>query len=183
MTVFPGLAETRRRGIAEFVAVVVAHALLSTIFTYPLAARLTTVSYKIHAVGDAQYSVWNVAWVAHALLTDPLHVLDANIFYPARGTLIYSEPNLLAGVLGAPVYWWTGGNPYATLNAVVLLSFVLSGTASYYLVRYLVHDRRAAMVAAICFAYLSLRLLTIRSHPASAHRANAARVLGVSPPG
>ena len=34
-----------------------------------------------------------------------------------------------------------------------LSPFVLSGVATYYLVRYLVHDRRAAAIAAVCFAY------------------------------
>ena len=153
MITSPGVVTRRRSSIAEFVTIVLGHVGLSVILTYPLALQLTTVSYKIHAVGDAQYSVWNVAWVAHALLNDARQVLEANIFYPEHRTLIFSEPNLLAGALGMPVYWWTGGNPYATLNAVVVLSFVLSGTATYYLVRYLVHDRRAAFVSAICFAY------------------------------
>ena len=37
--------------------------------------------------------------------SDPLHVFDANIFYPHRWTLAYSEANLGAGALAAPVYW------------------------------------------------------------------------------
>ena len=52
-----------------------------------------------------------------------------------------------------PVYWLTGGNPYATHNSVVLLSFVLSAAGTYYLTRYLVGDRRAAVIAAISFAF------------------------------
>jgi hypothetical protein len=93
-----------------------------------------------------------VAWVAHALLNDPLNVFNANIFFPHKGTLSYSEANLAAGALGVPVYWLTR-NPYATHNFVVLLSFVLSATGTYYLIRYITHDRRAAIVGAICFAY------------------------------
>ena len=54
--------------------------------------------------GDGQLSIWNVAWVARTLAVDPLHVFDANIFYPHRNTLAYSENNLGAGVL-APVGW------------------------------------------------------------------------------
>jgi hypothetical protein len=44
-------------------------------------------------------AIWNVAWVARTLVTDPLHVFDANIFYPHRQTLSYSESNLGAGIL------------------------------------------------------------------------------------
>jgi len=120
--------------------------------TFPLAFRLGTHGYRLHVVGDHQYSVWNVAWVAHALSTNPLRVLDANIFYPHRWTLLYSEANLAAGVIGLPVYWLTG-NAFATHNFVVLSSFVLSGTGTYYLVRYLTRDRRAATISAVAFAF------------------------------
>src|SRR5262249_36142713 len=102
--------------------------------------------------GDTQFSVWNVAWVARALLVDPTGVLDANIFYPHRWTLAYSEMNIGAGVLAAPVYWATG-SPYASLNIAVLASFVLASLGMYYLARYLVHDRGAALISAICFAF------------------------------
>jgi hypothetical protein len=85
-------------------------------------------------------------------MTDPLHVLDANIFYPHRWTLIYSEANLLAGVLGIPALWLTS-TAYAAHNSALLLSFVLSGASMYYLARYLTDDRRAAVIASICFAY------------------------------
>ena len=97
---------------------------------------------------DGQFSIWNVAWVARTLVVDPLHVFDANIFYPHRWTLAYSETNLGAGILAIPVYWLTR-NPYAAHNFVFLLSFVLSGTGTYYLVRYLAGDRRAAAVAGL----------------------------------
>ena len=125
---------------------------LTIALTYPLVFQLSTLGYKLHLPGDGQYSVWNVAWVGHALLTDPLHVLDANIFHPQRSTLIYSEANLVAGLLGTPALWLTG-NAYAAHNSALLLSFVLSGASTYYLIRYLTHDRRAAAIAGICFAY------------------------------
>jgi hypothetical protein len=123
---------------------------LTIVLTYPLAFRLRSIGRVDN--GDGQFSIWNVAWVARTLVLDPLHVFDANIFYPHRWTLAYSESNLGAGALAVPVYWVTR-NPYAAHNAVLLLSFVLSATGTYYLVKYLVDDRRAAVVAAICFAY------------------------------
>jgi hypothetical protein len=130
----------------------VGFSLLTIALTYPLAFHLGTLGYKLQVPGDSQYSVWNVAWVAHALLEDPLGVFDANIFYPHRWTLIYSEANLLAGALGVPVQWLLG-NAYATHNFVLLFSFVLSALGTYYLVKYITHDRRAAAIGAVCFAY------------------------------
>jgi len=54
--------------------------------------------------GDGRFSLWNIGWVAHALTTDPLNVWNANIFFPSRTTLAYSEANLLAGAFAAPIY-------------------------------------------------------------------------------
>src|SRR5258706_12255033 len=137
--------------VREAVIVALGFGLVTVILTYPLAFHLGSLAYRLDN-GDGQFSVWNVAWVAHALTTDPFHVFDANIFYPHRLTLFYSESNLVAGALAAPVYW-ASGSAYAAHNFVVLLSFVLAASAMYYLVRYLIQDRRAALVAALCFAY------------------------------
>jgi hypothetical protein len=134
----------------ELVLVLVAAAIVTAALTYPMAFRISEVGRADTA--DGQYSLWNVAWVSHALLVDPLHVFDANIFYPHRDTLAYSESNLGAGVMGLGMYWATH-NPYATLNFAALLSFALTAVGTYYLVRYVIEDRRAAAVSAICFAF------------------------------
>ena len=137
-------------GVKEFALVLFAGAALAVAMTYPTGFELGRVG-RVDK-GDGQLSIWNVAWVARTLVVDPRHVFDANIFYPHRGTLAYSENNLGAGALAIPVYWATR-NPYAAHNFVMLLSFVLSGAGMYYLVRYLTGDRRAAAVSAIGFAF------------------------------
>ena len=126
-------------------------AALTALLTFPLAFHLGSLAYRIDN-GDGQFSIWNVAWVARALVLDPLHVFDANIFYPHRMTLAYSEANLGSGALAIPVYWATR-NPYAAHAFVVLLSFLTSAVGTYYLVRYLVGSRTAAIVAAIGFGF------------------------------
>ncbi len=138
------------RGRRELALVLLGFGALTIALTYPLAFHPGSVGRVDN--GDGQLSIWNVAWVARTLVVDPLHVFDANIFYPHRWTLVYSETNLGAGALAIPVYWATR-NPYAAHNFVLLLSFVLSATGTYYLIRYLVDDRRAALIAAIGFAY------------------------------
>src|SRR3954469_15383201 len=102
--------------------------------------------------GDGQFSIWNVAWVAHALTTDPLNVWNANIFYPSRMTLAYSEANLLAGLLAAPVYALSH-SPVLALNLVLIASFVLSAVAMFALVSYLTGDRRAGAVSGVAFGF------------------------------
>jgi hypothetical protein len=101
---------------------------------------------------DGQYSLWNVAWVARTMVADPVHLFDANIFHPHRGTLLYSEANLVAGALAVPAFWATR-NPYIAHNTVVLMAFFLSALGTYWLVVYLTCNRWAGTVSAICFAF------------------------------
>jgi hypothetical protein len=124
-----------------------------------LAVTLTCLlALKINHVGrlntgDGQFSLWNVAWVAHALTTAPGQLFNANIFYPHDDTLAYSESNILNGILGIPVWLATGGNPFATHNFVVLLGFVASFLSAYALARYLTGHRGAALLCAVAYAY------------------------------
>ena len=149
MTRVPAAGASARHG-PHWAGVLVAAALLTALFTYPIAFKLGRVGRVDN--GDGQLSIWNVAWVARTLAVDPLHVFDANIFYPHRGTLAYSENNLGAGALAMPVYWATR-NPYAAHNSAVLLAFVLAFVGTYYLVRYLTQDWRAAAMSAVWFAF------------------------------
>lgn len=140
----------RLRGLTETAGVLAAACLLTAALTYPLlfkldrAARLDT--------GDGMFSIWTVAWVAHALTTDLSVLYDANIFYPHSGALAFSEANLVAGAIGVPV-WTLTHNPYLTHNFVVVLSFVISCAGAYYLARYLTGNRGAAAVTAVMFAF------------------------------
>jgi hypothetical protein len=137
-------------GARELGAVLAVAALLACALTFPFVAQMTHVGRVDNFDGD--FGIWNVAWVARTLVVHPTRVLDANIFYPRHRTLVYSETNLGAGALAIPAYWATR-NPYFAFNFVFLLSLVLSAVGAYYLVRYLVGDRRAAAVSGICFGF------------------------------
>src|SRR5437867_1667168 len=95
--------------------------------------------------GDAQFSVWNVAWVAHSLVDDPRHLFDSNIFFPHTGALAYSEANLVAGAIAAPVYAITR-NPIVTYNVVVFVVLVAAFLTMWALVRHLTGSWTAALV-------------------------------------
>jgi hypothetical protein len=125
---------------------------ISVAVTWPMTARLGS-SGRLEN-GDARFSIWNVSWVAHALTSDPANVWNANIFYPQKGTLAYSEANLVAGAIGVPA-WIATHNPYATSNFTILMAFVLAALAMYGLVRYLTGSRWGAALAAVSFAFCS----------------------------
>jgi hypothetical protein len=140
----------RLRGASEATAVWLAALVLACVFTYPYALKLDHGGRL--ATNDGQWSVWVVSWVAHALTTDPLSVYHANIFHPHRDALAFSEGNLVAGAIAAPV-WLLTRNPYTTHNVLFIFSFALSSAGAYFLVRYLTGSRYAAMVAGLMFAY------------------------------
>ena len=137
-------------GWREALSVLAAGAILAAILTYPFVTQLDRVGRSENS--DGQFSIWNVAWVARTLIADPGNLFNANIFYPHRRTLAFSENNLAAGILAVPVYWATK-NPYLTLNAVFLATLIFSFAGAYYLTRHLTGDRRAAAISGICFAF------------------------------
>lgn len=130
--------------------VVLGGILLSGVFTYPYILQFGT-SGRLDT-NDGRWSIWVVSWVAHALTTEPSTLFRANIFYPHDNALAFSEGNIVEGVIGIPV-WLLTHNAYATHNFVFLFAFAQSFVATYYLVRRLTGDRRAAIVSGVMFAF------------------------------
>lgn len=146
----PPVSGSRSRSLAEAIGVFSLSIAAAILLTYPLAFELGHVG-RIE-VADGQWSIWVITWVARTIVADPRHIFDANIFYPHKNALAFSEINLGGGLLGAPVYWLTR-NPYATHNFVILAALVLAAVGMYYLCRRLTGHRGAAAVAAVTFAF------------------------------
>jgi hypothetical protein len=134
----------------EWAVVVSSAFLLAVILLWPLAGQLSTAG-RIDT-GDGRFSIWNVAWVAHAITTDPRNLYNANIFFPHDNTLAFSEANIVAGVIAIPA-WLVTQHPLAASNWTILCSFVLSFLAMYALGRRLTGSPAGAAFAAVHFAY------------------------------
>ena len=151
----------REPGFRAWLAVAtVVGVVMVTALTYPLVPKMGSVARFDN--GDGRFSVWNVAWVAHALLTDPRHLLDANIFAPHTGTLAYSELNLVAGVMAVPAYALTK-NPLAAHNFAAALALWLSFMCMWALVRRLTGSPLAGLVSATAYTFCPY-LLSHTSH-------------------
>ena len=87
----------------ELLLVSAAGLALAILMTWPLATGLGSLGRTLGTDADGQFSIWNIAWVARTLVVDPLHLFDANIFFPHKTTLAYSEANILPGLIGVPV--------------------------------------------------------------------------------
>ncbi len=99
---------------------------LAALHTWPLASNPAHLSRNDN--GDTVLNTWAIAWVAHQLPRDPVHLFDANIFYPERLTLAYSEAMIVQGVLAMPIRAM-GGSPVLAYNLVLLAGFALTGWA------------------------------------------------------
>jgi hypothetical protein len=140
------------RAAGELAAVLLYYAAVTIATTWPQIVKL----YYVPDLGDPLFSTWRVAWVAHALATNPLNVFDGNIFFPERLTLTYSDATLVSGIMAAPLLW-AGVHPVVAYNLTFLAGFALSGAAMYYLVRALTGSRAAAVVSGTIFAIYPYR--------------------------
>jgi hypothetical protein len=105
---------------------------------------------------DPYFSMWRLAWIAHQLPRDPVHLFDGNIFYPLRHTLAFSDGVLLQGVAGAPLVWF--GVPVVLVyNLHILATFVLCGVGMFLLVRDVAGSSSAGLISGIIFAFASYR--------------------------
>ncbi|HYM22882.1 MAG TPA: hypothetical protein VEU08_06730 [Vicinamibacterales bacterium] len=130
------------------------YTLLTAVMTYPQVLHLRD---GVHDDGDPLLNAWTLAWVAHALPTAPAHVFAANIFYPERRTLAYSETLIAPGVAAAPLRW-IGVGPILVYNIVFLSGFIVSGVGVALLVRRLTERPAAGVLAGLVFAFLPYRI-------------------------
>lgn len=127
---------------------------LSVLVTWPQTRFLSSEVVGHH---DPFFSIWRLAWIAHALRTAPSQLFNANIFYPAHNTLAFSDATMLEGLLGAP-FFWVGVPPVLVYNVLLLAGFVGSGVAMFILARYLTNSLVPALVAAAVFTMLPYRI-------------------------
>lgn len=116
------------RGILISLSVFV---LLTVVHTWPLASAP---AHWSRVDGDGGINTWAVSWVAHSLLEHPTRLFDANIFYPEKHTLAYSEAMILQSLFAVPVIA-AGGSAVLAYSVAVLAGFVLTGWAFCLLVR------------------------------------------------
>ena len=98
--------------------------LLALVHTWPLATAPGELSRNDTA--DTVHHEWILAWNAHQLVNDPLRLFDANIFYPERDTLAYSDHLFVQGLMGAPLLW-LGASPVLTYNLLLIAGLALTG--------------------------------------------------------
>lgn len=126
---------------------------LAVVNSLPLALHPSS---RIGEHGDALFSVWRLAWVAHQLRANPLRLFDANIFYPEPRTLAYSDAVLLPAIAVAPLHW-AGLEPVTVYTLTLLLAFVLNGLSACVLAHRLTGSIAGGIFAGVVFAFAPFR--------------------------
>jgi hypothetical protein len=140
------------RRAAEWSMVFLGFFALVTCCTWPQIVRM----HSVPDLGDPLFSIWRLSWINHQLVRHPTALFDANIFFPERLTLTYSDPVLVSALMSAPLFW-LGLNRVVIYNVVFLSAWVLSGAAMYLLARALTGRRDAAIVAGVVFTLYPYR--------------------------
>src|SRR5882724_9449527 len=106
--------------------------------------------------GDPYLVSWMLWWDFHQTFTNPLHLFDANIFYPYRYTLAFSEHYYGIALLFFPLFA-LGLRPLTVHAVAMFFGFVTCGYGAFRLARTLTGSEAIAWVAGIIFAFVPFR--------------------------
>ncbi len=135
--------------------VLVLFLLLTLAMTWPLVLNLTTaVPGPPWDNFEWLYHLW---WFRHSIV-DLGHWPAANptVFYPFGYDLNLSESMWANKAMIAPFLFW--GNELLAFNALLLISFVLTGYTTYLLIAYLTGNRYGAVIGAAVFTFAPYRI-------------------------
>jgi hypothetical protein len=134
--------------------VIIAGVALAVLVTWPLVLHMS--SRISPDLGDPVRTAWQVAYVGHALLHDPLHLFNANAFYPHPLSLAFSD-----SLLGySPAAFFGSGTVAALVryNLIFLFIWSLCFVGAYLLGRELGLRKLAAAATGVAFAYAPYRV-------------------------
>src|ERR1051326_7568916 len=129
-------------------------AALAVAMTWPLAAHLGT---AVAWPGDPFINIWILDWDWYATFHQPLSLFQANVFYPAKLPLAYSE-NLYGIAIFLFPFRALGVPPIAAATLAMLLGYAFSGFGAYVLGRYITSSWYAGLAAGIFYAFVPFRI-------------------------
>jgi hypothetical protein len=138
----------------EIALAAIAGVLLAILTSWPLALHMG--SRIAPDLGDPVRTAWQIAWVGHAMLHDPLHLFDSNAFYPRPLSLAFSD-----SLLGYGPTAFIGSGPVAALvryNLLFLWAWSFCFLGAYVLARELGLHKLGAAAAGVAFAYAPYRV-------------------------
>ena len=130
------------------------YAVLTLAYCWPLPANLGR--GIAHDAGDPILNAWILWWTTKAV---PLTASwwNAPIFWPASGTLAFSEHLLGLAPIATPLIALTG-NPLVGYNVALMATYLLSALGAHFFAYTLTRRHDVSMVAALAYAFAPYRL-------------------------
>jgi hypothetical protein len=125
---------------------------LALVLTWPLGAVIATELPRVadDFVSDLYLAGWALAWQAHALVTQPTEIANANIYGGVPRALFYGTPGFGMLPVYAPLFFATG-NPTLALNGTILGLLALTAAALHAVVRSWTGSHLAGVAAGTTF--------------------------------
>jgi hypothetical protein len=133
--------------------ILLAFCALTALMTWPWVLHLHN---AVADPGDPYMIAWSLWWNFHQTFTDPLNLFHANVFYPYKYTLAFSENDYGIALLFFPLFA-AGARPLTVHSIATFLGFAFCGYGAFRLTRTLTESNRAAWVAGIVFAFIPFR--------------------------
>src|SRR5213079_2402473 len=130
---------------------------LAVVMTWPLVLRLGSETQFVDSWGDPLYLTWQVAWIGHAVVHSPLHLLQSNFYFPVNNNLALTD--VLFGY--APTGLFASSGPHAALivhNLLFIFTYALAFLGAYLLARELGAGDWGGIAAGAAFAYAPWKL-------------------------
>jgi len=143
----------RSRALARELLALGGFLALTVLQTWPWALHLRD---AVADTGDPYINAWTLWWDVHQTFTSPLHLFQANLFFPYRDTLAFSEHQYGIALLTMPLYA-LGLRPLTMVSVMTFAGIALSGYGAYRLARTLLGSTGAAFVAGVGFAFVPYR--------------------------
>jgi hypothetical protein len=148
---------SRAARVAPWLASAAAYFALTIVFTWPLAARMS--SGLPHDLGDPLLVTWILWWNAHVTpLTEAWW--NAPFLWPTRGVTAFAEHLLGVSLLTTPLQR-LGASPVAAYNAAFLLTFPLSALGAHALGFRLTRRHDAALIAGLIYGFNPYRTVQL----------------------
>jgi hypothetical protein len=145
----------------EALGVVLFYLAATTALTWPLVAHPFARLAAPIGPGDPYLNTWILGWDLRTISREPFALLtgrifDANIFFPAAGTLTYSDHLILQALLLWPILAITRDLTFC-YNALLFLSLFASSLSMYVFARSVTGSRTGALAAGLAWGFFPFR--------------------------
>jgi len=125
------------------------------IFTFPL---ITNLRRSIPGdLGDPLLNVWTLWWDSERLIhLDIMNYFDANVMFPYKNALAFSEHLTGEAIVGLPFYI-IFRDPLLVYNILYILTFLIAGIGTHILTFRLTNSGLASFIAGFIYAFVPHR--------------------------